>query len=145
MPIGYRPAFDAHFERVKALLARVGPGYRGVLLNDLQGGPSSCGCGNLQCRWALDYHVPKTAEAHAGDDVAARWLAKVKLLIPDREVVPVRTTECEEIDLSADKRAGAGGTDYAATWAARRAPAPRLSAGNGKPCAKATRARSACC
>jgi hypothetical protein len=110
VPIGYRPAFDAQFERVKALLARVGPRYRGVLLNDLQGGPSSCGCGNLQCRWALDYHVPKTAEVQAGDDVAARWLAKVQSLIPDRKVILVWTTECEEIDLSADKRAGAAGT-----------------------------------
>jgi hypothetical protein len=81
-----------------------------VLVNDLQAGPSSCGCGNLQCRWALDYHVPKTAEVHAGDDVAARWLTKVQSLIPDREVVPVWTTECEEIDLSADKRGGAAGT-----------------------------------
>ncbi|MBI3839192.1 MAG: DUF3179 domain-containing protein [Planctomycetia bacterium] len=110
VPIGYRAAFDAQFERVKALVARVPPQYRGVLLNDLQGGPSSCGCGNLQCRWALDYHVQKTAETDPGDDVAARWLARVKSLIPDREVIPVWTTECEEIDLSAEKRSGVVGT-----------------------------------
>jgi hypothetical protein len=107
VPIGYRGAFDAHLERVRNLLKRVPPAYRGVLVNDLQGGPSSCGCGNLQCRWALDYHVPKTAEALAGDDVAARWLARVKSLAGDKQVIPVWTTECEELDLARDKRAGA--------------------------------------
>jgi hypothetical protein len=125
VPIGYRGACDAQFERVKALLARVPAGYRGVLVNDLQGGPSSCGCGNLQCRWALDYHVPKTAEAQDGDDVAARWLARVKSLIPDHQVIPVWTTECEEIDLSADKRAGVAGTGLCGTVSCAASTCPK--------------------
>src|SRR5437879_10019246 len=76
VPIGYREAFDAHLARIKALIIRAAGSYRGILLNDLQGGPASCGCGNLQCRWAIDYRVPATATPLAGDDVAARFLAE---------------------------------------------------------------------
>jgi hypothetical protein len=67
VPIAYRDAFDAHTARVRQLLARAPDGYRGILLNDLQGGPASCGCGNLQCRWAVDYNVPSTATRLAGE------------------------------------------------------------------------------
>lgn len=98
-PIGYAEAYAAHLERVRELLARVPDGYRGLLLNDLQGGPASCGCGNLQCRWALDYHVPATAERLAGDDVAARFVAEVAAFAPGKEIVPIWTTECEMADL----------------------------------------------
>lgn len=110
VPIGYTAAFDAHLQRVQDLIARVPKGFRGLLVNGLQGGPSSCGCGNLQCRWALDYHVPKTAELLPENDVAARWLARVKSFVPDHVVIPVWTTECEEIDLSSDKRSGGKST-----------------------------------
>jgi hypothetical protein len=77
VPITYREAFDAHRERIARLLAQraVGP-YRGLLLNDLQAGPASCGCGNLLCRWATDYHVAPTADRVKGDDVASRFDAK---------------------------------------------------------------------
>src|SRR5262249_41585415 len=67
VPIHYREAFDAHLARLGKLLGHVPPGYRGLLLNDLQGGPSSCGCGNLQCRWATDYHVAATGSLIEGD------------------------------------------------------------------------------
>jgi hypothetical protein len=102
-PIGYREAFDAHLSRIKRLLQRVPAEYRGLLLNDLQGGPSSCGCGNLQCRWALDYHVPATTDKLPGVDVAARFVAEVGKLAPNRTIVPVWTTECEKHDLAPDK------------------------------------------
>lgn len=108
VPITYREAFDAHLARVKRLLARVPDGCRGVLLNDLQGGPSACGCGNVQCRWATDYGVPATAAKLAGPGVAARFVAAVVHLAPGREVIPVWTTECEEEDLPADKRPSGG-------------------------------------
>ena len=55
VPIGYAPAFDAHRQRLNALLGELPGRWAGVFLNDLQGGPLSCGCGNDQCRWALDY------------------------------------------------------------------------------------------
>ena len=66
VPIGYAEAFQAHLRRIEQLLGKVSDAYRGLLLNDLQGGPASCGCGNLQCRWAIDYGVPATATRDAG-------------------------------------------------------------------------------
>ena len=113
VPINYQESFDAHLGRVKKLLARVPPGCRGVLLNDLQGGPSACGCGNVQCRWATDYGVPSTATKLAGPGVAARFVAEVGKLAPGLEVIPIWTTECEAEDLPADKLSkGAWGTGY---------------------------------
>jgi hypothetical protein len=103
-PIAYRKAFDAHLARIKDLLGRIPAEYRGVLLNDLQGGPSSCGCGNLQCRWAIDYGVPATAEKIAGHDVAAKFLSAVSQLAPGKDVIPVWTTECEQEDMALEKQ-----------------------------------------
>jgi hypothetical protein len=103
-PIAYRDAFDAHIARIKRLLARVPSTHRGLLLNDLQGGPSSCGCGNLQCRWAIDYHVPATAKKLDGHDIAAKFIKKVAALAPDKQIIPVWTTECELHDLALEKQ-----------------------------------------
>lgn len=100
VPITYRESYDAHLDRITELLDRRAAGpYAGLLLNDLQGGPSSCGCGNLLCRWATDYHVPSTATKLHGDDVAARFIAEVRERAADKVVVPVWTTECQDIDL----------------------------------------------
>jgi hypothetical protein len=104
--VAYKEAFAAHRERVERLLKRAPAGYRGVLLNDLQGGPASCGCGNLQCRWAVDYHVPSTATVEK--DAAPRFVAEVGRLAPGKEVIPVWTTECEHEDLPAAKRPPGG-------------------------------------
>jgi hypothetical protein len=104
VPVAYREAFDAHQARIKRLLARVPEGYRGVLLNDLQGGPASCGCGNLQCRWAVDYGVPSTTAKLEGKDIAARFIAEVGKSAKGKEVIPVWTGECEQEDLPADRR-----------------------------------------
>lgn len=110
VPLGYREAFEAHRTRVEKLLHSVPAGYRGVLLNDLQGGPSSCGCGNGQCRWAYDYHVASTATLDSPDDAATRFVEQVSERFPHKEIVPVWTTECEEVDLSAVRRNGAATT-----------------------------------
>ena len=110
VPIGYQEAFDAHLARIEQLLKRAPPGWRGLLLNDLQAGPSSCGCGNLQCRWAIDYFVSSTATKLNGDDVAARFLAEVRKRAGDKAVIPVWTTECAEVDLPANKNHGRPGT-----------------------------------
>ena len=99
VPIGYQATFEAHVARIEKLLERAVPGYRGLLLNDLQGGPAACGCGNVRCRWALDYHVPPTAGEQVGDDAAARFLDRVGRLAPGKELIPIWTTECEAIDL----------------------------------------------
>jgi hypothetical protein len=103
VPIGYAEAFQGHLLRVERLLAKVPASYQGLLLNDLQGGPASCGCGNLQCRWAIDYEVPATATKDRVDDAAARFLIAVRERAPEKQIVPVWMTECEERDLPADK------------------------------------------
>lgn len=115
VPLGYQESFDAHLARVEQLLKRMPDGWRGVLLNDLQGGPSSCGCGNLQCRWAIDYGVRSTATKLTGDDVAARFVAEARRLAGAKLVVPVWTTECEEVDLPAAKHQGRPGTGLCGT------------------------------
>jgi hypothetical protein len=108
VPICYREAFSAHRARVERLLARAPDGYRGVLLNDLQAGPASCGCGNLQCRWAVDYGVPSTATKLTGTDIAARFVAEIRKSLKGKEVIPVWTTECEQEDLPTSERSGTG-------------------------------------
>ena len=97
------------------MLQRAPAGWRGLLINDLQAGPSACGCGNLQCRWALDYHVRSTATKLEGDDVAARFTAEVRKRVGDKAVVPIWTTECSEADLPADKHQGRPGTGLCGT------------------------------
>lgn len=107
VPIGYAPAFDAHRRRLESLLKDLPGEWAGVFLNDLQAGPSSCGCGNDQCRWALDYGTPTTADRTPGDDAAARIVAELSTSHPGKVVVPVWVTECELVDLP-DARDGTG-------------------------------------
>jgi hypothetical protein len=107
-PIGFQAAFDAHLDRVKGLIAKVPAEYRLVMLNDLQGGPSACGCGNLQCRWAIDYRVPSTTAKTDGSP-AAKFVAAVAKAAPGKEIVPVWTTECEKEDLPPAKQDPKGG------------------------------------
>jgi hypothetical protein len=98
-PIFYREAFDAHLARLKQLLA-ARPAAKGVFLNDLQGAPSACGCGNPVCRWTTDYGPIVTA-THLGDDAPARFVAAVKKIVPSgMQVIPVWTTECEAHDFA---------------------------------------------
>ncbi len=100
VPIGYEPAYEAQRQRVLELARRLPPSCSGLFLNDLQAGPSSCGCGNDQCRWALDYGTKPTAPKVASvDDVASRFVASIQTAFPDRLIVPVWTTECEDVDL----------------------------------------------
>ncbi len=105
VPIGYAPAFEAHRDRLKRLLTDLPGSWSGVFLNDLQAGPSSCGCGNDQCRWALDYGSPATAARRPGDDSAARLVAELAERHPDKTIIPVWVTECERVDLP-DARPG---------------------------------------
>jgi|SRR6266542_2359412 len=121
VPIGYREAFEAHLARIEQLLQRAPPGWCGLLLNDLQAGPSSCGCGNLQCRWAIDYSVRPTATKLDGDDVAARFVAEVRKRAGDKAVIPVWTTECAEVDLPPDKHQEMPRQRLRGSWQRRRA------------------------
>jgi hypothetical protein len=103
VPIGYAPALKAHRDRLRKLLGDLPGAWQGVFLNDLQAGPSSCGCGNDQCRWALDYGTPATAAKTPGDDAAARLVAELRDRHPSKAVVPVWVTECEPVDLPGAK------------------------------------------
>jgi hypothetical protein len=106
VPIGYTPAFEAHRQRLKALLGDLPEPWSGAFVNDLQAGPSSCGCGNDQCRWALDYGLPSTASKTPGDDAAAKIVAELVNRHPGKAIIPVWVTECEPVDLPGAK----GGT-----------------------------------
>ena len=128
VPISYREAFETHLARIEQLLKRAPPGWRGLLLNDLQAGPSSCGCGNLQCRWAVDYFVRPTATKLDGDDVAGRFVAEVRKRAGDKTVIPVWTTECEEVDLPADKHQGRPGTGLCGTVGCATGACPQVFA-----------------
>lgn len=100
VPILYREAFDAQRKRVIAMLHDL-PAPKRIYLNDLQGAPSACGCGNTLCRWTTDYGPISTA-TRLGDDAAAKFLAAVRKLAPDSEVIPVWVTECEQHDGAKD-------------------------------------------
>lgn len=110
--IGYQEAFDAQLTRVEGLLSHATADYKDLLLADLQNGPASCGCGNLQCRWAVDYGVASTATKLEGDDAAAKFLAAVAKLAPGKRIVPVWMTECEDQDLPAEISPGGKTTGY---------------------------------
>lgn len=99
VPIGYAAAFEAHRDRLKRLLSDLPGSWSGVFLDDLQSGPSSCGCGNDQCRWTLDYGSPATAAKRPGDDSAAKMVAELVERHPGKAIVPVWVTECEPADL----------------------------------------------
>lgn len=99
VPLWYQPAYKYHLERVRTLLFKVPESVSQIYLNNIQGGPSSCGCGNLQCRWATDYGVPATGEAISDPDLPARFVGEVeKLAGPGVKVIPNWVTECEEVD-----------------------------------------------
>jgi hypothetical protein len=100
VPILYKEAFAAQLERVEKLLAGM-PQPKGVFLNDLQGAPSACGCGNPLCRWTTDYGPIRTATP-LGADASARFVAAVEKLAPKADVIPVWVTECEEHDGAKD-------------------------------------------
>ncbi len=95
-PVLYKEAFDAHLRHVEELLGNR-PSPRGIFLNDLQGAPSACGCGNSLCRWTSDYG-PLTTSTRLPASAAADFLAAVRRLAPRAAIIPVWTTECEEQD-----------------------------------------------
>jgi len=136
-PVAYAEAFDAHHARVAGQLAALPPADY-VFLNDLQGPPAACGCGNILCRWATDYtlggRAPLRAATPLGDDAAARFVAAVMKLAPGSEVIPVWVTECEEADTVAAGACcgvgcyhGACWREFDLQWHALRAVAPRTA------------------
>ena len=126
VPIGYAPAFEAHRRRLKLLLENLPGPWAGVFLNDLQAGPSSCGCGNDLCRWALDYGSPATTARTPGDDAAARLVTELRGRHPGKAIIPVWVTECEMRDLPGSRGVpgSAAGSSVPGTTAGPATPAP---------------------
>jgi hypothetical protein len=136
VPIGYAEAYSAQLDRVANLLSRAVGDYRGVLLSGLQGGPASCGCGNLQCRWALDYGVPATA-TKLEENAAAKFLTELAARLPNRLLVPVWVTECEESDLPAASGPASRGTGLCGSVPCARGACPRAFAAQWQALAEA--------
>jgi hypothetical protein len=114
VPVLNQEAYDAHLQRVTQQLAGA-PNCDGVLLNDLQGAPSACGCGNTLCRWTTDYGPIRTATP-APDDAAARFVAAIQQRMPRAAVIPVWVTECEEHDGAADGACAGVGCFRGTCW-----------------------------
>jgi hypothetical protein len=96
VPVLYEETFEPHRARLAALLRDL-PAPKGIFLNDLQGAPSACGCGNSYCRWTTDYG-PKRTATRLANDAAAKFVAAVARLSPQANICPVWTTECLEKD-----------------------------------------------
>ena len=96
VPVLNKEPFQGQLGRVRKLLEDR-PAPEGVFLNDLQGAPSACGCGNHLCRWTSDYGKIRTVTP-LGEDAAAAFVRAVEQLLPRSEVIPVWTTECEQHD-----------------------------------------------
>jgi hypothetical protein len=128
VPVLYAETFDVHLERVRVLLENL-PIARSVFLNDLQGAPSACGCGNSFCRWTTDYG-PITTAQRLPADAAAQFLARVRQIVPSTEVIPVWTTECAEEDGAKDGACAGVSCFVGACWkeyAAQLAPVAEAS------------------
>ncbi|MFK7735031.1 MAG: hypothetical protein AB8B50_03320 [Pirellulaceae bacterium] len=93
VPVLSRETFNAQRERVVDLLADL-PTPALLFLNDLQGAPSACGCGNSLCRWTSDYGEQRTT-VPISDEAAALFVDAIQKAVPESEVIPVWTTECE--------------------------------------------------
>jgi len=106
------------FARYRSFAQQLPPDYRGILLNDLQGGPASCGCGNLQCRWATDItfrHCMKFEATMPPPDSSRRSSQSRQ-----QGSHSVWAPKCDNEDLPKEKRAGEWTTGYSARLVARR-------------------------
>ncbi len=116
VPILSRETSTAQLKRVRQLLADK-PVPTGIFLNDLQGAPSACGCGNPLCRWTSDYG-PKRTTTPLDDDAAALFVEAVQESAPNSAVIPVWTTECEEPDGAQDGLCAGVGCFQGICWKA---------------------------
>jgi len=96
VPVLYAETFEVHRQRVAKLLQPMSAA-QGIFLNDLQGAPTACGCGNHFCRWTTDYGPIRTA-TRLPNDAAAKFVLAIGQLMPNAKIIPVWTTECAEHD-----------------------------------------------
>ena len=76
VPVLSREPFAGQLDRVKRLLADR-PTANRLFLNDIQGAPSACGCGNTLCRWTSDYGKRRTT-VPLGDDAPLLFVNAIK-------------------------------------------------------------------
>ncbi|MBI4584482.1 MAG: hypothetical protein HY717_10715 [Planctomycetes bacterium] len=110
VPIWYRDVLEDRRASLARELRGHLDGVAGVLLNDVQGAPSACGCGNHQCRWTVDYGMERGRMAGGPEKApgppSALLIAALEAELPGVDFIPVLASECEEIDQKA------GGTGY---------------------------------
>jgi hypothetical protein len=107
-PIWYREVLEDRRQAILRQLRGRTEGLSGVFLNQVQGSPSACGCGNDQCRWTVDYRMqggPETVE----EAPAAHLISLLEKELPGVAWIPVWVPECEEVDM------GPGSTGYCGT------------------------------
>ena len=95
-----RAVFDYALARIASLLEGLrAAGYlQGVFLNDVQGGPTGCGCGNELCRsWDVSpgTKVAPSPFTHTEDYFTVRFMDAVVSACLDLQIVPVVCSECE--------------------------------------------------
>ncbi len=103
--VNNRAAFEYALERVKTLVQNA-PALDGLLLNDIQGPPAGCGCGNILCRsWDNSPGDKIAPTPYTNPDILFSevfWRACADALaahpekpIPRNDVVPILCGECE--------------------------------------------------
>lgn len=95
-----RAVFDYALARITRLLAgwSQNEGLQGIFLNDIQGGPTGCGCGNELCRsWDVSpgAKVAPSPFTHTEDYFTVRFLEAVTAACEGLHVIPVICSECE--------------------------------------------------
>lgn len=103
--VNNRKAFDYALKRVQTLV-QAAPPLDGVLLNDIQGPPAGCGCGNILCRsWDNSPGDKIAPTPYTNPDLffsEVFWRACADALaghpekpLPRERVVPILCGECE--------------------------------------------------
>lgn len=99
--VNNRAAFDYALTRVRSLVESA-PRLDGLFLNDIQGAPVGCGCGNVLCRsWDNSPGEKIAPTPYQNPDVyfsQVFWQACVKSLsnsLPKSAILPIICGECE--------------------------------------------------
>ena len=96
-PIWYRAVLEDRRAAIRKMVEPHAKDIAGVFLNQVQGAPSACGCGNTQCRWTVDYRMPGGPEKIEGSP-STLLVEGLKKDLPGVEWIPVLVPECEKID-----------------------------------------------
>jgi hypothetical protein len=96
--VNNRAVFAYAAEKVCRLVESVDAPLAGVFLNDIQGGPAGCGCGNDLCRSWDNSPGEKIAPSPYESPTtffSLVFLTELRRRLPGRTLIPVITDECE--------------------------------------------------